>query len=86
MSLPTPILTYSLSEATMKGLLPDGYTPLAYIESTGTQYINTEIIPANKIISTEAKFQLTNEGTFAPSLIGSGVNNGTDNCRLFGVY
>ena len=41
MSVPTPILQYTLSDATMKGLLPAGYTPLAYIESTGTQYIDT---------------------------------------------
>lgn len=41
MSVPTPILQYTLSDATMKGLLPAGYTPLVYIESTGTQYINT---------------------------------------------
>lgn len=86
MSIPAPILQYTLSDATIKGLLPAGYTPLTYIESTGTQYINTEIIPANKIISTEAKFQLTSEGTAAPTLIGSGVTDGTDNCRLFGIY
>jgi len=41
MSVPTPILQYNLSDASVKGLLPSGYTPLAYIESTGTQYIDT---------------------------------------------
>ena len=43
--IPTPIVQYNLSEATVKGLLPEGYTPLAYIESTGTQYIDTGWIP-----------------------------------------
>lgn len=33
----TVVLRYSL--------LPEGYTPLEYIESTGTQYINTGVIP-----------------------------------------
>lgn len=35
MSVPTPILQYNLSDASVKGLLPSGYTPLAYIESSG---------------------------------------------------
>lgn len=43
MSTPAPILQYTLSDATMKGLLPAGYTPLAYIESSGTQWINSGI-------------------------------------------
>ena len=43
MSVPTPILQYNLSDATIKGLLPDGYTPLAYIESTGTQWIDSNV-------------------------------------------
>ena len=43
MSTPAPILQYSLASASMMGLLPSGYTPLTYIESTGTQYINSGI-------------------------------------------
>lgn len=31
------------------GLLPPGYTQLEYLESTGTQYINTGIIPSSDI-------------------------------------
>ena len=31
------------------GVLPPGYTQLEYIESTGTQYINTGIIPSSDI-------------------------------------
>ena len=41
MSTPAPILQYTLNN---KDLLPAGYTPLAYIESTGTQYIDTGIV------------------------------------------
>lgn len=49
MSVPTPILQYNLSDATMKGLLPDGYTPLAYIECNGSQLINTGVGINNNI-------------------------------------
>ena len=45
MSIPTPLIQYSLSDATMKDLLPSGYLPLEYIESTGTQYIDTNYYP-----------------------------------------
>ena len=34
---------WTIDNATENTLLPDGYTPLEYIESTGTQYINTGI-------------------------------------------
>lgn len=43
--------------APAKGL-PAGYTKLSYIQSSGTQYINTEIIPTN-YVDVEVKFQLT---------------------------
>lgn len=38
--------------------LPSGYKRLEYIQSSGTQYINTEIIPTN-YVNVEVKFQLT---------------------------
>lgn len=38
--------------------LPDGYTELEYIESTGTQYIDTGIVPNNK-----TRWELDNEFT-----------------------
>jgi hypothetical protein len=40
MSVLTPILQYNLSDATMKGLLPAGYTPLVYIQSTTSGYLD----------------------------------------------
>ena len=43
MSTPTPILQYSLSTPTMQSLLPSGYTPLVYLQSDGTQWINSGI-------------------------------------------
>lgn len=39
--------------------LPSGYTQLEYIESTGTQYIDTGIIPTDET-KIEVYFQLTN--------------------------
>lgn len=41
------------------GILPVGYTPLQYIESTGSQYIDTELIP-NQDTEFEVKFSTTN--------------------------
>ena len=38
--------------------LPSGYTELVYIQSTGTQYIDTGIIPTNRV-DIAVKFQLT---------------------------
>lgn len=45
MSVPSPIVQYNLSDATMKGLLPSGYTPLAYIYTDGTHVIDTGYQP-----------------------------------------
>lgn len=54
MSTPTPILQYSLSTPTMQSLLPAEYTPLVYIESSGTQYIDTgKILASSDIIYTK---------------------------------
>ena len=44
--------------------LPSGYTQLGYIESTGTQYIDTGFIP-NQNSRVVFDFQLTNSGTLA---------------------
>ena len=40
-----------------QGVLPTGYKQLEYIESTGTQYINTNIHPVNH--RTEVEFEIT---------------------------
>lgn len=42
-SLAGNLLNYKLYGNTKQQLLPDGYTQLAYIESTGTQYIDTGV-------------------------------------------
>ena len=38
---------YSNGKVEEENLLPDGYTECEYLESTGTQYIDTKIIPTN---------------------------------------
>ena len=50
--------------------LPDGYTELEYIQSTGTQYIDTEFKPkgTTKII---CDFQMVNQGTEQQGVFGS---------------
>lgn len=49
--------------------LPNGYTPLLYIESSGTQYIDTDYTPNNntKVVM---DFQLTNPNTSNQCIFG----------------
>lgn len=49
----------SLKIAEKISLLPDGYTELEYIESTGTQYIDTNYTIQNLPITVETSFELT---------------------------
>ena len=49
----------SKREHTTQGLLPSGYRQLEYLESTGTQYINTGV-KGNKYISWELRLRATN--------------------------
>lgn len=59
--------------------LPDGYTELEYIESTGTQYINTGIIlKQNYIVDLKANISDANSNIW---LFGSDNNN----TRRFGI-
>ncbi len=63
--------------------LPDGYTELQYIESTGTQYIDTGIV-GKSIVGIEYDFTILNDITVGSSLfgtrlygnVGSGINFG----------
>ena len=43
-----------------KSELPYGYTRCEYLESTGTQWINTEVVPYNVYFKSEEKAQYTN--------------------------
>ncbi len=72
----------------MSANLPSGYTELEYIQSDGTHYIDTGIVPGGKKIGMAAGFQFlsTSMGNGAPALIGSGVSDNTDNCRLWGIF
>ena len=51
------------------GRLPDGYTELEYIESTGTQYIDTNVLVTDDI-SWEGRFLLKNDTSKAASIFG----------------
>ena len=55
--------------------LPSGYTQLEYIESTGTQYIDTMVIPT-------ANFDIYIEGM----MMGNGVLLGTTGISLLATY
>lgn len=61
-------------------LLPDGYTQLDYIESTGTQYIDTGFI-ATFDTRVQAKLQITSIPESASCLFG--VQNTSSNMFLF---
>lgn len=58
--------------------LPDGYTQLEYIESTGTQYIDTGIILTNQDLIS-IKFS----NSIAESYSVFGANDGTNRCQFF---
>lgn len=63
MSVPTPILQYNLSDATIKGLLPSGYTPLAYVECTSANRLINTGITSNNNLKFESKWgNLTHGG------------------------
>lgn len=55
------------------GRLPSGYTELEYIESTGTQYVNTGVIPSGNI-----RVQLTYNATAEGFIIASETNWATN--------
>lgn len=62
--------------------LPDGYTELEYIESTGTQYINTGI-SAPDGFGAVFDFSLTSVSTSDEYLIGSEESSSPYNCNFF---
>ena len=56
-----------------RSVAPSGYTTLEYIESTGTQYIDTNIMTNAGIgLSTEVSLQLTTTSTAEQAIIGAG--------------
>lgn len=75
MSIPSPIVQYNLSDATMKGLLPAGYTPLAYIEFTGTQHIDTGVKANQNTIATVEVIPTSGSGNILGSRSGPSSNN-----------
>lgn len=74
-------------ERPITGGLPSGYTPLSYIASTGTQYINTGIAPA---VDLEVDMVASFQGNYDSSwdcILHAGENDmwsGTYGMRLFG--
>lgn len=56
----------------MKGssVLPEGYTELEYIQSSGTQYINTGIVPSSALI-TEIIYACESSGIVENAIFGS---------------
>ena len=94
MSTPAPILQYCLADASMKKLLPSGYTPLAYIESTGTQYIDTGTKPTSTG-KQEVEFKFTSSWASGKGVCGCGdsssgkrfwvTNSGSQDCFSFGL-
>ena len=56
--------------------LPAGYTQLEYIESTGTQYIDTGVMSTGIGLKTEAKVALTTNSTAEQAFIGRNGGSG----------
>ena len=60
-------------------ILPEGYTQLDYIQSTGTQYINTGVLPT---ASTKFQFAVTMKALTGDVIIGDMTNDRND-YRIF---
>lgn len=60
--------------------MPTDYTPLEYIEGTGTQYINTGVIPTQ---STSFSFGIYMKEITGACIIGCIVNNDNNDYRIF---
>lgn len=54
-----PRLGHYETEEITKLVLPEGYTQLEYIESTGTQFVDTEVIPSELGYQAEVRFRAT---------------------------
>ena len=63
-------LLYEVRGATQLQTLPNGYTQLEYIESTGTQWIDTGIAPSNNT-GLIIDFQYTNSDSTEEIIIGA---------------
>ena len=66
-------------------LLPDEYQQVEYIESTGTQYIDTRYYP-NNLSEIKCKFMYNSLPSFASSVFGVRENDGTVKQFLMSVY
>lgn len=75
-----PVVVHDSSE-TEEPLLPDGYTQIEYIESTGEQYINTNIL-ANQDSKIRAKIAFL--GASGENILGA-RNTVTDGTNRFGL-
>lgn len=69
----------------MKSLKNKEYTELEYIESTGTQYIDTGYCPNPSTTKVETTFILTNNTVTTQGLLGSRNQNilGNGSCNIF---
>lgn len=82
MSVPTLILQYNLSDASVKGLLPSGYTPLAYIESTtSNQYIDTGFKYSSGDITVDCEYTVPSNGN--ATIFGSSNDNTKWLCLIY---
>lgn len=82
MSTPAPILQYTLSDATMKGLLPAGYTPLAYIESTTAgEYIDTGFKYSSGNITVDCEYTVPSNND--ATIFGSSNDNTKWLCLIY---
>lgn len=82
MSVPTPILQYNLSDASVKGLLPSGYTPLAYIESTtSNQYIDTGFKYSSGNITVDCEYTVPSNSN--ATIFGSSNDNTKWLCLIY---
>ena len=64
--------------------IPSGYTPMSYIQSSGSSYLNTGFIPSADFKHTLV-FELTSTSNASKYICGTGVNEGrSGNVRING--
>lgn len=83
------ILDYKIYGGSKRSSLPDGYTEVEYLESTGTQYINTGV-DVNQTSTINMKFNVVRVsgnnyffGTRLPSVLGAGNGGSGSNFNFY---
>lgn len=74
------------THAVTKPVLPDGYTQLEYIKSTGTQYIKTGVIPSNDLVAHFSNFSAPGNTVNYSVFLGSQSEDNANDSWQFRIH